>query len=65
LRALAEAGWLVETEGGWVVDRDRIDPELRQFTRESARRFLVAARDVSAVLCDAGLATPTADRAAG
>jgi hypothetical protein len=65
LRALAEAGWLVETEGGWVVDRDRIDPELRQFTRESARRFLVAARDVSAVLRDAGLATPTADRAAG
>jgi predicted transcriptional regulator len=53
LRALVEAGWLVETEAGWVVNRDRFEPELREFTRESMRRFLAAAAEVTAVLLDA------------
>jgi hypothetical protein len=56
LRALGAAGWIVETEAGWVINRDRVDPDLREFTRESVRRFLGAAGDVNAVLLDAGRA---------
>lgn len=65
LRGLGEAGWLVETDDGWLVNRERIDPELRRLTRESARRFLAAARDMNAALRDAGQAAPAVDRAGG
>jgi hypothetical protein len=53
LRALGEAGWLLETKAGWIVNRDRTDPDLRRFTLETARRFLAVANDIVQVLRDA------------
>lgn len=53
LRTLGEAGWLVETEAGWIVNRDRVEPDLREFTLETARRFLAAGNDVVRALRDA------------
>lgn len=64
LRALGEAGWLVETKAGWVVNRDRLEPELREFTRDAMRRFLAAAAEVNAVLRDAEHAAAAEARSA-
>ena len=64
LLALGEAGWLVETKAGWVVNRDRLEPELREFTRESMRRFVAAAGEVNAVLRDAERTAAPEPRAA-
>lgn len=49
---LRDRGWIVETEQGWVVSRDKFDPELREFTLETARRFLGVANDVLRALRD-------------
>lgn len=53
LNILRELGWIVETEQGWMLNRDKTDPELREFTLETARRFLAAASDVVRALRDA------------
>lgn len=53
LRMLGDAGWLTETEAGWVVNRDSIGPEVRELTRESVRRFMATASDLSNALRDA------------
>jgi hypothetical protein len=53
LRALGEAGWLHDTSAGWIVNRDRVDPDLRCFTLETLRRFLTTANDIVQVLRDA------------
>jgi hypothetical protein len=53
LNILRELGWIVETDDGWLVNRDKHDPELREFTFETARRFLAAANDVTRALRDA------------
>ena len=53
LKTLAEAGWLVDTKEGWIVNRGRTDPDLRTFSLETARRFLATASDIVQVLRDA------------
>lgn len=53
LNILRELGWIVEAEQGWMLNRDKTDPELREFTLETARRFLAAASDVVRALRDA------------
>ncbi len=53
LKALGEAGWLLDTKAGWIVNRDRVEPDLRSFTLETARRYLATANDVVQVLRDA------------
>ena len=53
LKSLGEAGWLLDTKAGWVLNRDRTDPDLRGFTLETARRFLATANDIVQALRDA------------
>ena len=53
LGKLRERGWLVEAADGWVVDRTRISPELREFSLETVRRFLATANDLVRALEDA------------
>jgi predicted transcriptional regulator len=60
LEVLAAAGWLLKTDDGWLLNRDKGEAELREFSRETARRFLAAAADVERCLreVDAGAPAP-------
>jgi hypothetical protein len=58
LKVLQDAGWLLETDDGWVVNRDKTDSDLREFTLETARRFLATANDLVCVLRDAEVQPP-------
>jgi hypothetical protein len=53
LLRLHERGWIVEARDGWIIDVRRIDPDLRDFTEETARRLLSTARAVQQALDEA------------
>lgn len=53
LKKLEAERWIVQVESGWVVSRERIEPDLREFSRESVRRFLLTADDVMRALREA------------
>ena len=44
---------------GWVVSAERVEPELREFTRESVFRLLAVADEIMAALKDADRQTQT------
>lgn len=50
LDKLAAQQWIERTTQGWVISGARSDPTLRDFTRESVRRFLMAADEVMRAL---------------
>lgn len=50
LELLASQQCIERTPRGWVVSPARFEPELRDFTRESVRRFLMAADEVMRAL---------------
>ncbi len=50
LDKLTAQQWLERTPQGWVISGARSDPILRDFTRESVRRFLMAADEVMRAL---------------
>ncbi len=50
LAGLKKAGWVLQVRQGWVVNREKVGPELREFTLESVRRFLAAADEVQRAL---------------
>jgi predicted transcriptional regulator len=54
LAILKEAGWIVQVRDGWLVNRDKVGPELRAFTLETVRRLLATAREVERALASAG-----------
>lgn len=59
LAVLKAEGWIVQVREGWLVNRDRVGPDLREFTLETVRRFLSAAREVERALASAeGLPAP-------
>ena len=45
--------WIRRADGGWLLDLERTDAELRGFTLESIRRFVQAARTMEAAIDDA------------
>ncbi len=53
LAVLKEAGWITQGRDGWLVNRDKVGPELRAFTLETVRRFLATAREVERALASA------------
>jgi hypothetical protein len=53
LARLAEHRWIEHTPQGWVSSGARLEPTLRDFTRETVRRFLATADELSRVLGDA------------
>jgi hypothetical protein len=61
LEKLAAQQWVEKTPGGWLSSRARLEPTLREFTRESVRRFLATAEELGRILRDAedGLAAPS------
>lgn len=54
LLKLEQNGWIVRKGPGWVMARDSIGPELREFSRETAQRLLAAADHVRRLLREAG-----------
>lgn len=50
LDALAEQGYVERKGRAWVVSTQRLDPDLREFTRDSIRRMLAAADELRAAL---------------
>jgi hypothetical protein len=64
LEYLAGKGFLQRMGGGWAVSPSIVEPDLRDFTRESVRRLLVTADEVRAALLsvDAATASPHAAR---
>lgn len=65
LNGLAAQNWVERTPHGWLSSRARLEPTLREFTRESARRFLTAADEILRILraADTDLATRVASTA--
>ncbi|MCC7547273.1 MAG: helix-turn-helix domain-containing protein [Burkholderiales bacterium] len=53
LEQLARRGYVLRTEEGWMVSVERVEPELREFTRESVLRLVTAADEVMRALIDA------------
>lgn len=53
LNVLRDLGFITEVKEGWVVDPEKIDSDVREFTLESTRRFLAAATEVTRALRDA------------
>jgi predicted transcriptional regulator len=54
LLKLEQQGWIVRQGPGWVLNRANLDPELREFSRESARRLLAVSDHIRHLLRDAG-----------
>jgi hypothetical protein len=44
--------------GGWIIERSSLEPDLREFTRESARLFLECAAQIESKLAEAAVALP-------
>lgn len=53
LDALQAQGWIRRADRGWVLDLESVDPALRDFQIDVARRFLATADAVHAALRDA------------
>lgn len=53
LERLAGARYVERRPDGWVVSAERLEPELRDFTRESVYRLLKVADEIMAALKDA------------
>ena len=52
LLKLEQCGWIKRKGPGWVLDRENLDPELREFSRESAKRMLAVADHIHYLLRD-------------
>lgn len=52
LERLERDGWILRTDAGWLLDVERVDPALREFTLESIRRFLLRAARVMQAAAD-------------
>lgn len=53
LLKLEQYGWIKRKDSGWILDRENLDPELREFSRESAKRMLAVADHMRHLLKDA------------
>lgn len=51
---LEQHGWIRRQGAGWVLDRENLDPELREFSRESAKRLLAVSDHIRTLLREAG-----------
>lgn len=51
--------YVQRTPDGWVVSAERVEPELREFTRESVYRMLAVADEIMLALKDADQQTQT------
>ena len=50
LSKLQKKNFILQTEDGWIWNREAIDPELHAFTKETVRRLLEAAKAIVVLL---------------
>jgi hypothetical protein len=50
LSKLQKKSYILQIESGWIINRDAIGPEMREFTRVTILRFLESARTIIALL---------------
>jgi hypothetical protein len=50
LSKLEKKSYILQIESGWIINRDAIGPEMREFTRVTILRFLESARTIIALL---------------
>lgn len=65
LERLAAERWIARVGNGWIVSGERAEPELRDFSRESVRRFLAVAEEMMRALRQADEALEAEAAAAG
>ena len=53
LEQLAEKRYVRRTEAGWVVAADRVEPDLRDFTRDTVMRLVAVCDEILQALHDA------------
>lgn len=58
LQLLADERWIERTPRGWIVSGARFEPVLRDFSRDSVRRFLTAAEEIMRALRAVDATTP-------
>lgn len=56
LEWLSQQRYVERVADGWVVSSARVEPELREFTRESVYRMLAVAEEIRVALADADAA---------
>lgn len=54
LLRLQELGYVEQVDGGWTFNRSRVDPSLREFNRETARRTLLLGQELHRLLREGG-----------
>jgi hypothetical protein len=65
LNKLMQQGYVTQVEGGWVLDISRVDPSLREFNRETARRTLRMADELARLLAQGALRAQAAAAVSG
>jgi hypothetical protein len=50
LNKLQSRSYILLTEGGWIINRDAIDPKMREFTRITVVRLLETAKTIVTLL---------------
>lgn len=55
LLKLKEQGYVQQTSSGWIFNRDRVEPALREFNRETARRTLRLGEELARLLAHGAL----------
>lgn len=63
LNKLRELGYVRQVEAGWVLDPTRVDPSLREFNRETAKRTLRLAEELARLLGQGALRARDAEGA--
>lgn len=53
LKRLEVQGYVTHTRGGWVFKRDKLEPALREFNRESLRRIMMLNQELRRLLAAA------------
>lgn len=64
LHRLRDLGYVVQVDGAWTLDRTRVDPSLRDFNRETARRTLRLSEELARLLAQGALRARQAEAAA-
>lgn len=61
---LRDQGFVLQEEAGWVLNPARVDPSLREFNRETARRTLRLGEELARLLAQGALRAREAEAAA-
>jgi hypothetical protein len=61
LGKLQARGYILQMDNGWMINRDAIDPKMREFTRITILRLLETAKTIHTLLESSPMLPPTPD----